>query len=154
VDRGREIVVEDSGAVSRLVSRVGRAHAGLTSALLHELSLYPGQELLLMHLWEHDHRTQSELTVALEVNPSTVTHTVQCLGRAGLLTRAPSPIDRRAVIVSLTPAGYALRGPVKAVWHRIETVTTCEMSETQRSSTVELLRWIEANLTSGRGSAE
>jgi len=90
-----EVAVDEIGGVSRMVGRVGRAHASAATAMLHDLGLYPGQELLLMRLWETDHQTQAELTAALGLDPSTVTRTVQCLERQGLLHRTPSSTDRR-----------------------------------------------------------
>ncbi|MDT3395516.1 MarR family winged helix-turn-helix transcriptional regulator [Streptomyces sp. B1866] len=145
---GGEVVVEETEDVSRTVGRVGRLHAGVAATLLHDLGLYPGQELLLMRLWERDHQTQTELTVALGLDPSTVTRTVQCLQRSALVTRTPSPTDRRAVIVSLTPEGDALRTRVEEFWRQLEAATTGEMSDRQRDSALRLLRRVEANLTS------
>jgi DNA-binding MarR family transcriptional regulator len=150
------VVVEESGEVSRMVGRVGRAHVSVASSLLHDLGLYPGQELLLMRLWETDHQTQVELTAALGLDPSTVTRTVQCLERSGLLTRTPSSTDRRAVIVSLTSEGQALRVLIEEFWRRLEAMTTRGMSARQRTAAVHLLRQIEANLARGprTGAAE
>lgn len=139
--------IGEIGEVSRMVGKVGRAHASAAAAMLHDLGLYPGQELLLMRLWEADHQTQAELTASLGLDPSTVTRTVQCLERQGLLHRTPSSTDRRAVIVSLTPAACELRELVQEFWSRLETRTMRDMSQRQRTSAMRLLRRVETNLS-------
>ncbi|MBT0773434.1 winged helix-turn-helix transcriptional regulator [Kineosporia sp. J2-2] len=139
--------METNGDISRMVARVARAHSAVASTLLHVMGLYPGQELLLQQLWESDHRTQADLTAALGLDASTVTRTVQCLGRSGLLTRAPSATDRRAVIVSLTPAGHALRELIEEYWESLGAAATRDMSPRQRAAALVLLNRIEGNLS-------
>lgn len=138
--------MEEIGDVSRMVGRVARAHSGTAAAMLHTLGLYPGQEALLMRLWDTGRQTQGELTSALGLDPSTVTRTVQCLERQGLITRSSSPTDRRAVIVELTAAGMELRELVEDFWHKLERKATRDLSDRQRVSALRLLRRIEANL--------
>ncbi|MGW2602422.1 MarR family winged helix-turn-helix transcriptional regulator [Streptomyces klenkii] len=138
--------MKEYGEVSHLVTRVARAHWAAASALLQQCGLYPGQELLLMRLWESDHQSQTSLAKALRLDPSTVTRTVQRLEQQGLLTRRPSPTDRRAVVVSLTPEGRELRGKVEESWAELEALTTKGMSERQRTETLRTLRRIEQNL--------
>lgn len=50
----------------------------------------------------------SELAAELRVDASTATRTVARLTDSGLLQRAPSPTDARAVVVSLTPSGASM----------------------------------------------
>lgn len=50
----------------------------------------------------------SDLAAELRVDASAATRTVRRLTDAGLLSRATSPADARAVVVSLTPAGEEL----------------------------------------------
>jgi hypothetical protein len=44
--------VEQFGPVSRALGRVARIHRATAGELLRSTGLYPGQELLMMHLWE------------------------------------------------------------------------------------------------------
>ncbi|MEU6056482.1 MarR family transcriptional regulator [Streptomyces xanthochromogenes] len=141
--------MKEYGPVSHLVTRVAHAHANVASPLLHRCGLYPGQELLLMRLWEQDHQSQTSLARALRLDPSTVTRSLQRLEQQGLLTRRPSPTDRRTMIVSLAPSGAALRDGVGRAWAELEAITTQDMSEGQRSNALRLLRRIEHNLTAG-----
>ncbi|BCJ26134.1 MarR family winged helix-turn-helix transcriptional regulator [Actinocatenispora sera] len=140
-----------AGPVSAMVPRLARAHWLVAGELLQRVGLYPGQELLLMQLWEHDHRSQSELARALGLDPSTVARTVRSLEQQGLLTRAGSPSDRRARVVSLTRAGRDLRPAVEQVWADLETITTRDMTPRQRADAVRLMRRMEATLQAAHG---
>src|SRR3712207_3236037 len=137
----------DYTQVSHLVIRVARAHWLVASSLLQRLGLYPGQELLLMRLWENDHQLQVELAKTLRVDPSTVTRTLQTLERQGLLTRRPSEHDGRAMVVSLTEAGRDLREQVEQLWAELDSITTKGMTERNIGDAIRLMRRMEANLS-------
>lgn len=138
--------MEEHGEINHLIIRVARAHLAIATQLLRRHEIYPGQELLLMRLWQNDHQSQTELARSLKVDASTVTRTLQSLERRGLLTRAPSPADRRTVIVSLTAAGVAMRQNIDEVWSELEAITVAGLSDNQRSQAERLLRRIERNL--------
>jgi DNA-binding MarR family transcriptional regulator len=140
--------MEEYGEISHLIIRVARAHWSAAAPLLAKHNLYPGQELLLMRLWESDRQSQSDLGHGLRLDASTVTRTVQRLERQGLVARIPSPTDGRSVIVCLTQAGQDLRAPVEGAWAELEAQTTRGMSERQRVEALRLLRRIERNLIS------
>lgn len=139
------------GEISHGIASVARAHLAVAGRLLREHGLYPGQELLLMRLWESDHQSQTELARALNHDLSTVSRTVQSLQRNGLVTRTPSKSDRRAVTVSLTATGIALRDDVQRMWTQLEQVTTTGMSDRQRGDLLRLLRRVERNLLAAVG---
>src|SRR6185437_9853809 len=94
--------VEPFGPVSRALGRVARLHRATAGELLKSTGLYPGQELLMMHLWEMGSVRQADLIEALGVDPSTITKMLQRLERAGNVTRTTDPADRRAVLVEAT----------------------------------------------------
>jgi DNA-binding MarR family transcriptional regulator len=138
--------MEEHGEISHLIARIARAHWSAAAPLLGKLGLYPGQELLLMRLWDSDRQSQSDLAHGLRLDASTVTRTVQRLERQGLVDRVSSPTDGRSVIVCLTDAGRALRGPVESAWAQLEAQTTSGMSDRQRLEAVRMLSRIERNL--------
>jgi hypothetical protein len=47
----------DQGIVSYAIFQLARAHRGYASSLLRQLELHPGQELVLMHLFDRDGQT-------------------------------------------------------------------------------------------------
>jgi DNA-binding IclR family transcriptional regulator len=134
------------GRVSHALFRAGRLHRVLAGALLRRVGLYAGQEILLMLLWDKDHRAQADLIRALALDASTVTKMLQRLEQAGFVTRAPSPADRRASVVSLTDAGRALRDQVADLWHELEQDATALLSDEEATAATALLNRIEEGL--------
>lgn len=112
--------VRDRGRLSYAIFQLARAHRGHAARMLRDLGLHPGQELLLMQLLDRDGQTQSELLAAVGLDHSTVSKSVRRMQEAGLLTRAPADHDRRAVRVSLTDRGRAMRGPLEDMWSELE----------------------------------
>lgn len=55
-----------------------------------------------------------ELAGQIHCEPSNITTIVDRLARAGLITRAPHPDDRRVRLITLTPQGQVARGQVDA----------------------------------------
>ncbi|GAA1368483.1 MarR family winged helix-turn-helix transcriptional regulator [Streptomyces beijiangensis] len=134
------------GPVSHLVSRVARLHRIAAGKALKEAGLYPGQELLMMRLWDSGPVRQSELIKALDVDPSTVTKMLQRLEQAGHVRRCPDPHDRRAVLVEATDESCALLGEVEGAWVSLEEHTLVGLSGEERDELVRLLSKVEENL--------
>ncbi|MFE4758827.1 MarR family winged helix-turn-helix transcriptional regulator [Streptomyces mirabilis] len=151
-----ESIQEEPGAVptvagtpmSEAIFRAARVHRMVASNLLRETGLYPGQELLMMQLWEHGEQRQADLIKTLGLDPSTITKMLQRLEQSGFVTRKPSHQDRRAVIVSTTRAGYALRDRVQQAWRELETITADGFTDDEYDQTMRFLARIEANLIS------
>ncbi|WP_109508598.1 MarR family winged helix-turn-helix transcriptional regulator [Nocardioides speluncae] len=134
------------GPLSHAIVRLARVHRVQAAHLLRELGLYPGQELMLMRLWEQDDQSQGELAKVLGVDASTATKTLQRLEQAGVVTRRPAPTDRRSMIVSLTAAGRELAGRIADVWGELETRTTAGLSDDDKRVALRLLERLEDNL--------
>lgn len=145
-DESRRVAAIESDPVSAALFSAARAHRTVASELLRESGLYAGQEMLMMRLWEAGEQRQVDLIATLGLDPSTVTRMVQRLEQAGFVSRRPSPTDRRAVLVTATRAGQALRGQVQAAWSALEEVTTAGLDERDRETLVRLLGRAEANL--------
>lgn len=128
------------GPISYAIFQLAKEHRATAGVLLRKLGLYPGQELLLMQLWDQDHQTQAELVRLLGLDASTVNRMVARLERQQLVRREPSPRDRRAVIVSLTPRGAALRQRVQQLWADLEEITTRGLSQGEQDDLLRTLR--------------
>ncbi|MGW7046129.1 MarR family winged helix-turn-helix transcriptional regulator [Streptomyces avermitilis] len=140
--------------MSEALFRAARVHRILAGSLLRDTGLYPGQELLMMQLWERGEQRQADLIKTLGLDPSTVTKMLQRLEQSGFVARKPSPNDRRAVVVSATRAGQALRDQVKQAWRDLEQVTTAGFTEAECRQAMRVLTRIEANLTTTSPAAE
>ena len=134
------------GPISHAIFRLTRLHRMVAASLLRQLGLHPGQELLMMHLWECGPQRQADLAALLGSDSATITRTVRRLERGGFVRCDPSPTDGRAVIVSPTAAGNALRTQVEAMWHELEKRTTEGLSEAERDATLAAIQRMECNL--------
>ncbi|KRE60562.1 MarR family transcriptional regulator [Arthrobacter sp. Soil736] len=121
----------DVGRVSYAIFQLHRAHKGYAATLLRAMDLHPGQELVLMHLYDRDGQTQSELLASIGLDHSTLSKTVSRMQAAGLLVREPAEHDRRVMVVRLTDKGSAMRKPIAAMWRALEEVTLRNLSPQQ-----------------------
>ena len=134
------------GPISSLIPAVARLHRARAAALLRELELSPGQELLLMMLWEQEPRQQSEITREFAVEPPTTAKMLARMEKNGFISRARSAEDRRMVLVSLTAKGRSLREPVEKVWAQLEAETVAGLTQEQQETLETLLRMMIAHL--------
>jgi DNA-binding MarR family transcriptional regulator len=115
--------ITEAGRLSWSIFALARVHRARAAELLRELGLHPGQELLLMQLFDRDGQSQSELLQAVGLDHSTVSKSLSRMQEAGLVSRAPSGHDRRVQLVTLTERGRALRAPIERVWAQLEEVS-------------------------------
>ncbi|MFD5621344.1 MarR family winged helix-turn-helix transcriptional regulator [Streptomyces yangpuensis] len=134
------------GPVSHAISRVARLHRIIAGRLLRELGLHPGQEFLMMHLWDSGAVRQSELIKAVGLDPSTVTKMLQRLEQSGHVRRRPDPADRRASLVEATEASCGLLMAVRGAWGELERQTLESLDDTERAELGRLLGKVEGSL--------
>lgn len=133
--------------LSHAIFRLARAHRAYAAAMLRDLSLHPGQELLLMQLMERDGQTQSELLESVSLDPSTVSKSLRRMQEAGMLTRRPAEHDRRMVTVWLTDRGRAMREPIDAMWSALEQTSTRDLDAEAIAPFIAMAHTIERSIT-------
>src|SRR6476660_10499856 len=84
------------GPISHAIFRVARLHRMIAGNLLRRVGLHPGQELVMMHLWELGPQRQADLIGLLDSDAATMTRTVKRLEDAGFVRRVPLADDKRA----------------------------------------------------------
>ncbi|MGW0871908.1 MarR family winged helix-turn-helix transcriptional regulator [Streptomyces sp. NPDC002740] len=126
------------GPMSYAVFQLARAHRARAAAMLREMDLHPGQELLLMQLLDRDGQTQSELLESVGLDHSTVSKSLRRMQDAGLLVREPAEHDRRVMVVHLTDKGSAMREPIAAMWRALEEISARDLSAQQAESFVRI----------------
>ncbi|MDQ1033115.1 DNA-binding MarR family transcriptional regulator [Streptomyces umbrinus] len=131
------------GRLSYAVFQLARAHRGYAAAMLREMNLHPGQELLLMQLYERDGQTQSELLTSVGLDHSTVSKSLRRMQEAGLLTREPAAHDRRVMVVRLTDKGHAMRKPIAAMWTVLEETSVRDLAPGEAESFIAIAGTIE-----------
>ncbi|MFJ3445724.1 MarR family winged helix-turn-helix transcriptional regulator [Streptomyces sp. NPDC086081] len=119
------------GPLSYAIFQLARAHRGHAAGMLRAMNLHPGQELLLMQLFDHDGLTQAELLERVGLDHSTVSKSLRRMQEAGLLTREPAPHDRRVMVVRLTDAGRALKEPIADMWRSLEQISVRDLTASQ-----------------------
>lgn len=134
------------GPISSLIPALARIHRARAAALLRELELSPGQELLLMMLWEQEPRQQSEITREFAVEPPTTAKMLARMEKNGFISRTRSAEDKRMVLVSLTAKGRAMRGPVQKVWAQLEAETVAGLTREQQQTLATLLQTMIVHL--------
>ncbi|OJW08676.1 MAG: hypothetical protein BGO44_15995 [Legionella sp. 39-23] len=132
-----------------MIFLLARTHRGMASELLRPLNLYPGQELLLMQLWDRDGQSQIELICRLGLDASTVTKMVQRLEGQGHITRIPSSTDKRVMQVNLTATGKKLRVEVEKMWAALNSAVTQILDEEEQEQISTLLKKIVLGMPKG-----
>ncbi|MFC4063545.1 MarR family winged helix-turn-helix transcriptional regulator [Actinoplanes subglobosus] len=133
-------------SISHAVFRVARLHRMVAGQLLRQVGLHPGQELVMMHLWNAGPQRLSDLVQAVGSDAATMTRTVQRLEHAGFVRRRPCEADKRVVIVEPTSASLALRDKVEQMWDQLDAITVCDLPEEESAEALRVLRSLERNL--------
>jgi DNA-binding MarR family transcriptional regulator len=142
------------GPMSYAIFQLARAHRARAAAMLREMDLHPGQELLLMQLLDRDGQTQSELLESVGLDHSTVSKSLRRMQDAGLLVREPAAHDRRVMVVHLTDKGSALREPLAAMWQTLEETSARDLTAEQAESFVRIAYAITDAITNSGAAAE
>ena len=102
----------------------------------------------MLLLWQADGRSSTELAAGACVEPGTMSRTLASLERAGYVTRTASCVDRRSVVVNLTPAGRDLEPRLRRVWGTLADRTVAGLTPEERRTLADLLTRIGENLGS------
>jgi DNA-binding MarR family transcriptional regulator len=134
------------------LAKVCRAHRGNVSALLAQVGLHVGQEMVLIELREEDGLRGGELAERLGVEPPTVTKMLRRLEGCGLVERRRDPEDARSFRVYLTREGRSLEGHVSRCWERVEEKAFAGMGVGERRNLHRLLTKVRTNLDPNFGA--
>lgn len=129
---------------------MGRAFHAYCVALLAELGLHPGQELIIMHLLRTERSSAAEMVAPLGIDHSTATRSLARMEKAGLVERTASPTDRRKMVVQLTSAGLALRGPLEQLWATLDATAGARLNAHERTILIHLAEQVERSVVSAR----
>ena len=91
------------------VYSAGIAIQRLYKPLLDTLGLTYPQYLVMNVIWRRDAQTVGAIAQQLALESSTLTPLLKRLEAAGLVKRSRNPGNERQVLISLTPAGAALK---------------------------------------------
>ncbi|GHG18883.1 MULTISPECIES: MarR family winged helix-turn-helix transcriptional regulator [Amycolatopsis] len=92
-----------------------RAVTSLYRVVLEDLDLTYPQYLVMLALWEKDHRLVKELGAELNLDSGTLSPLLKRLQAAGLVVRNRQADDERSVRISLTEDGKALHEKARGI---------------------------------------
>ncbi len=125
------------------LAAASRSVIALYRPVLAPLALTHPQYLVMLALWDRSPRRVGDIGAALFLEPATLSPLLKRLEAAGLITRARSAKDERALDVELTAAGAALREKALAVPPQIVSRLGLPVAELE-SIRDELTRLIDA----------
>lgn len=105
----------DVEELGELLSRTSRRLRRATLSALEPCGISPHQARALRMVLRHGPLRPSQLAEHLSIALRSTTQVVDDLVAAGYLDRAPDPGDRRAVLVSVTPAGSDLSQQISQI---------------------------------------
>ncbi|MUL65125.1 MarR family transcriptional regulator [Mycobacterium sp. CBMA 234] len=135
-----------SGPVSHAIFQVTRLTRTVVATLLRSLGLYPGQELVMMYLWDMGPLRQTDLVHLTSSDAPTMTRMIQRLEHAGFVRRFPSPDDKRAHLVEATPASRGLQQQIEDIWRQMEEMTVGGLSDQERETVLRVVQGLETRL--------
>lgn len=109
-----------------------RGVIGLYRPILEPLGLTHPQYLVMLALWERSPRTVRDLGDALQLEPATLSPLLKRLEAQGYLARDRNPDDERALNITLTNAGAALRDQALGVPPQVVARLGVELEELER----------------------
>ncbi|MDO5066480.1 MAG: MarR family transcriptional regulator [Propionibacteriaceae bacterium] len=145
--RGEEEFAEDSAA--RLGSHIKTAEQALLTAkseALRPFDLTVAQYAVLMSLYYMPEQSSAQLARVAAVTAQTMGQTLDKLEAKGFVTRVPSKVHRRMLVVSLTPAGEALALRADEAPRAIEQRLGEAFTDAERTQLRDLLRRATASL--------
>lgn len=92
-----------------------RSVIGVYRPLLEPMGLTHPQYLVMLALWQHAPLSVTDLSRLLQLDPGTLSPLLKRLESAGYVTRERSRTDERALAVTLTDAGRALRAEAEKI---------------------------------------
>jgi DNA-binding MarR family transcriptional regulator len=137
---------EQADALNEVIRAVGIRHRALSIAALAPFGIHPGHKLVLFELDAAGPRTQAQLAAATGFEPPTITLQVRQLEDVGLVTRRPSPTDRRATLVELSDNGRTLLLELKAAWTRLAEQTVADFTAIPLEQLASVLADLAASL--------
>ena len=136
------------GIIGR-ISRLARELEQELERVYREHGLEPGWHDVLATLRRQGAPYQlrpSDFASSLMLTSSGTTKRLDRLERAGLITRAPDPRDRRGVLITLTPAGLELIDTVTDAHLANEQRLLSSLSASDRRRLADLLRKLQLGL--------
>jgi MarR family transcriptional regulator, organic hydroperoxide resistance regulator len=135
------------------LSVASRSVVAVYRPLLEPMGLTHPQYLVMLALWQHAPLSVKDLSGLLQLDPGTLSPLLKRLEAAGYVRRQRDPDDERALAVTLTDAGTALRAQAEKVPAAVVARLGMDLDELRRLHT-SLTRVIAAARTDPAGATD
>lgn len=109
-----------AAGLSESLLTFARAMRARQATLLAAHGLHPGQDALLMLLWQRPGLRQTDLATELGVEPPTITRMIRRLERGGLVERRRDPDDGRTLRIHPSSRARLLEAMVRRTWSELD----------------------------------
>jgi DNA-binding MarR family transcriptional regulator len=133
-------------SISNLLVQICKVRRNKSNALLSELGIHSGQDILLYHLSLEDGQTVSALVAKMCIQHATISNMIDRMVSSGMVTKAKDETDKRTSRVFLTGPGREACGQVVQVWKIMEAISAKDLSEEQQDQLRSLLKQVLENL--------
>ncbi|GAB3588130.1 MarR family winged helix-turn-helix transcriptional regulator [Calidifontibacter terrae] len=138
-DHHSPVDLDEAGLSDLLFAAAGRLRRA-SFATLEPYGLSPHHARALRVIDREGTLRPSDLAAELRIAPRSATDVVDVLVDKGLVGRAPSATDRRAVELTTTDAGRSLAAEIRRTRAEAGDVLSASLSAADRRSLTELLR--------------
>jgi MarR family transcriptional regulator, transcriptional regulator for hemolysin len=139
--------------LSFLLNHTAHVLATRMSSAFAEIGITPRDYCVLAHAMSGQY-TQIELAKLSDLDKTTMLNTMDYLEREGYAERTPSPADRRARIITVTPAGAGLVAAGHEIADRVHREVLDALPEGQREAFTGALNTLVAGPLADAGPLE
>ncbi|MFH5227322.1 MarR family winged helix-turn-helix transcriptional regulator [Antrihabitans spumae] len=147
-------MVADRPDLAAMLAPLVRALIAIEQPILDTNDLTIWGYTVLLRLDDSPTRTQAALAQSIGADKTRIIRVLDDLTERGYILRKPDPSDRRAHLISLTPAGREVRDRAQVEIQRREEVVLAALPAGERRSFLralqQLSRSVEADGPSGR----
>ena len=131
------------------IGLLGRLYDRRLQDGLKDFGVAPGQFAPLVMLFEQDGLTQAELCRRINVEQPTMANTLQRMERDGLIRRKNDTVDKRRVLVHLTPRAREMQAKVMEQARAVSNQTVKGLSMADQDDMFRLVARMVDNLKDG-----
>lgn len=145
----KEGLYDLENSIGYLLNRAGHLIAARFSdeLKLHDISVQSWR--ILAALSQAGNQSMSELADHTGAELSYLTRLVATLEKQDYLERQPSPLDKRATLISLTPTGWAVVRQLSPKASAIQCESVANVPQADLEATLRTLRAVSQNLVAG-----
>ena len=128
------------------VNHLARLLAGALRERIEPHGVVPGQFAQLLALLERDGVSQNELCQIVQIDQSTMAHTLKRMERDGLVSRTSDPGDQRRSLIRLTPQAHELAPTLIGAAREVNALASTNVSSADMDTCMRVLATAIDNL--------